>query len=121
MQAAVFSAKACDSRFLRERNATHGHEPRFFDARLQSDTAPLALDVCERQADLFFEDLSNETFQDDVFRRLLTFPNVLVTGHQAIFARQALANIADATLGNLSDFEQGRPLANRIGVDHLVN
>jgi lactate dehydrogenase-like 2-hydroxyacid dehydrogenase len=109
MQAAVFSAKPYDIRFLRERNATHGHELHFFDARLQSDTATLAFDVCERQADLFFEDLSNEIIQDDVFQRLLTFPNVLVTGHQALFTRQALANIADTTLGKLSDFEQGRP------------
>jgi D-lactate dehydrogenase len=81
----------------------------------------LALDVYEQEADLFFEDLSNEIIQDDVFQRLLTFPNVLVTGHQAFFTRQALANIADTTLGNLSDFEQGRPLANRIGVEHLVH
>lgn len=79
----------------------------------------LALDVYEQEADLFFEDLSNEIIQDDVFQRLLTFPNVLITGHQAFFTRQALANIADTTLGNITDFEQGRPLANRIGTEHL--
>ena len=79
----------------------------------------LALDVYEQEADLFFEDLSNEIIQDDVFQRLLTFPNVLITGHQAFFTREALTNIADTTLGNLSDFEHGRPLANRIGVEHL--
>ena len=79
----------------------------------------LALDVYEQEADLFFEDLSNEIIQDDVFHRLLTFPNVLITGHQAFFTREALNNIADTTLGNLSDFEHGRPLANRIGVEHL--
>jgi D-lactate dehydrogenase len=77
----------------------------------------LAIDVYEQEADLFFEDLSNEIIQDDVFQRLLTFPNVLVTGHQAFFTRNALTNIADTTLGSLTDFEQGRPLANRIGVE----
>jgi D-lactate dehydrogenase len=77
----------------------------------------LAIDVYEQEADLFFEDLSSEIIQDDAFQRLLTFPNVLVTGHQAFFTRNALTNIADTTLGNLTDFEQGRPLANRIGVE----
>jgi D-lactate dehydrogenase len=77
----------------------------------------LAIDVYEQEADLFFEDLSNEIIQDDVFQRLLTFPNVLVTGHQAFFTRNALTNIADTTLGSLTDFEQGRPLENRIGVE----
>lgn len=79
----------------------------------------LALDVYEQEADLFFEDLSNEIIQDDVFQRLLTFPNVLVTGHQAFFTRDALVNIADTTLGNLTDFERGRPLVNRVGIEHL--
>ena len=81
----------------------------------------LALDVYEQEADLFFEDLSNEIIQDDVFQRLLTFPNVLVTGHQAFFTRNALTNIADTTLGNLSDFDQGRTPANLVGVEHLGN
>jgi D-lactate dehydrogenase len=79
----------------------------------------LALDVYEQEADLFFEDLSNEIIQDDVFQRLLTFPNVLVTGHQAFFTRNALTNIADTTLGNLSDFEQGRMPPNLVGVEHI--
>jgi D-lactate dehydrogenase len=80
----------------------------------------LALDVYEQEADLFFEDLSNEIIQDDVFQRLLTFPNVLITGHQAFFTRNALVNIADTTLGNITDFEQDRPLANQISVEHIV-
>ena len=50
----------------------------------------LAIDVYEQEADLFFQDLSNEIIQDDAFQRLLTFPNVLVTGHQAFFTREAL-------------------------------
>ncbi|MDZ7269377.1 MAG: 2-hydroxyacid dehydrogenase [candidate division KSB1 bacterium] len=66
----------------------------------------LGLDVYEEEADMFFEDLSNQVIQDDVFARLLTFPNVIITGHQAFFTREALANIADTTLANLSEFEK---------------
>lgn len=67
----------------------------------------LGLDVYEEEADLFFEDLSNQVIQDDVFARLLTFPNVLITGHQAFFTEEALTAIAETTIANLSAFEQG--------------
>lgn len=67
----------------------------------------LGLDVYEEEADLFFEDLSNYLLQDDIFARLLTFPNVLITGHQAFFTREALHNIAFTTLQNIHDFQQG--------------
>lgn len=66
----------------------------------------LGLDVYEEEADMFFEDLSNQVIQDDVFARLLTFPNVIITGHQAFFTQEALANIAETTLANLTEFEQ---------------
>lgn len=67
----------------------------------------LALDVYEEESDLFFEDLSFQIIQDDVFMRLTTFPNVLVTGHQAFFTKEAMENIARVTLSNLTDFENG--------------
>ncbi len=71
----------------------------------------LALDVYEEERDLFFRDLSGSVIRDDVFARLLTFPNVLITGHQAFFTREALAAIAEATLANVTAFERtGRPL-----------
>ncbi|GIT91549.1 lactate dehydrogenase [Jannaschia pagri] len=71
----------------------------------------LALDVYEEEGDLFFEDLSDRFIPDDVFARLLTFPNVLITGHQGFFTQEALDGIAQTTLGNLSAFAQdGRPL-----------
>jgi D-lactate dehydrogenase len=74
----------------------------------------LGLDVYEQEADIFYEDLSNEIIQDDVLQRLLTFPNVLVTSHQAYFTDTALQNIADTTIGNLTDFEEGRSNANEV-------
>lgn len=74
----------------------------------------VALDVYEQEADLFFEDLSNEIIEDDDFQRLLTFPNVLITGHQAFLTAEALTSIAQTTLSNISDFEAGRTLTNRV-------
>lgn len=71
----------------------------------------VALDVYEQEADLFFEDLSSEIIADDVFQRLLTFPNVIVTGHQAFFTEEALGAIADVTLLSIADFEAGKVLA----------
>ena len=79
----------------------------------------LGLDVYEEEADLFFEDLSNRVLQDDVLARLLTFPNVIVTGHQAFFTRDAMEKIAAVTLANISDVEQGRPCANQIQADRV--
>ncbi len=69
----------------------------------------LGLDVYEEEADLFFEDLSTQVIQDDVFARMLTFPNVLITAHQAFFTRQALEAIARETLANITAFERGLP------------
>jgi D-lactate dehydrogenase len=70
----------------------------------------LGLDVYEEEAGLFFEDLSWRIIQDDVLARLLTFPNVLVTAHQAFFTQEALRNIAETTLENVTAFERGEPL-----------
>lgn len=67
----------------------------------------LGLDVYEEEADLFFEDLSNRVIQDDVFSRMLTFPNVIITGHQAFFTEAAVHAIAVETLANITAFEQG--------------
>lgn len=74
----------------------------------------LGLDVYEEEVDLFFEDLSDQVLQDDTFARLMTFPNVLITGHQAFFTRDALSTIAEVTLGNITAFERGEPLPNAI-------
>lgn len=80
----------------------------------------VALDVYEQEGDLFFEDLSSEIIQDDVFQRLLTFPNVLITGHQGFFTEDALQAIASTTLRNLSDAEAGLPLANAVSAAQVA-
>jgi D-lactate dehydrogenase len=79
----------------------------------------LALDVYEQEADLFFRDLSQEVLQDDVIARLLTFPNVLVTGHQAFFTEEALGEIARTTLQNLTDLARTGRCANAVGAERI--
>lgn len=74
----------------------------------------IGLDVYEEEESMFFEDMSDEMIQDDVFARLLTFPNVMVTSHQAFFTREAVARIAECTLQNISQFESKQPLDNAI-------
>ena len=74
----------------------------------------LGIDVYEEEDNLFFEDQSGMVMQDDVFARLLTFPNVLITGHQAFFTSNALTQIARVTLQNLSDLEASGCCANEI-------
>lgn len=68
----------------------------------------LGIDVYEEEEGLFFHDLSMAVIQDDVFARLQTFPNVLITGHQAFFTKEALTHIAATTLQNVQEFEQGK-------------
>ena len=74
----------------------------------------LALDVYEEEAELFFEDRSHEVLLDDVFARLLSFPNVLVTAHQAFLTREALDAIAATTLQNVADLSGGRTTPNEV-------
>ena len=74
----------------------------------------LAIDVYEEEGDLFFEDRSAEVIGDDVFARLLTFPNVLVTAHQAFLTHEALASIATTTLENVDAVLGGAECANRV-------
>lgn len=66
----------------------------------------LGLDVYEEEGDLFFEDMSNQVIQDDMFERLLMFTNVLVTGHQGFFTKEALTAIAETTFANIDAFDK---------------
>ena len=74
----------------------------------------VGLDVYEEEEQLFFRDLSAQVIQDDVFARLLTFPNVLITAHQAFFTHEAMDAISEITLENVSAFEQGRHTGNEL-------
>jgi len=69
----------------------------------------VGLDVYEEEEGIFFEDLSGEVLQDDELARLLTFPKVLVTAHQAFLTREALRDIARTTVANLEALATGRP------------
>ncbi|WP_414827547.1 2-hydroxyacid dehydrogenase [Alteromonas sp. H39] len=69
----------------------------------------LGLDVYEMESELFFKDHSEQIIDDDVFERLATFHNVIITGHQGFFTQEALSQIAATTLENLRDFNKGKP------------
>jgi D-lactate dehydrogenase len=90
------------------------------DALKSGKLGALGLDVYEEEADLFFEDLSDTVIQDDVFARLLTFPNVLVTGHQGFFTREALQNIAETTLANATAFATGRGELHSVELEEVL-
>ena len=80
----------------------------------------LGLDVYEEEGDLFFQDLSGQVIQDDVFARLLTFPNVLITGHQAFFTVEALTAIAETTVANITAFEDTGRALHEVSVEKLA-
>ena len=84
------------------------------DALKSGHLGSLALDVYEEESELFFEDRSDQIIGDDVFARLLTFPNVLITAHQGFLTREALAAIAQTTLTNVSAVLAGQPCDNVI-------
>ncbi|MDO6426873.1 2-hydroxyacid dehydrogenase [Thalassotalea sp. 1_MG-2023] len=74
----------------------------------------LGLDVYELESEIFFEDLSETIINDDVFERLLTFPNVLITGHQGFFTQEALETIAKTTINNLLSLSKGELSGNEL-------
>jgi D-lactate dehydrogenase len=80
------------------------------DAVKEGRFCGVGLDVYEKEDALFYRDLSNEILTDDDLARLTTFKNVIVTSHMGFLTREALQEIADTTLGNLSAFAAGRPL-----------
>ncbi len=76
--------------------------------------AYLGIDVYEQEEKLFFNDLSGKVIQDDIIMRLISFPNVLITAHQGFFTSEALTQIAQITLQNISDFKEGKELLNKL-------
>jgi D-lactate dehydrogenase len=88
--------------------------PAVIDALKQKQVGYLGIDVYEEEEGIFFEDQSGTGIQDDILARLTTFPNVLVTGHQAFLTSDALANIAETTLENITAIERNEVCENRV-------
>ncbi|MCH4824397.1 2-hydroxyacid dehydrogenase [Gramella lutea] len=84
------------------------------DALSQKKVGYLGIDVYEQEENLFFKDLSESIIQDDLILRLISFPNVLITSHQAFFTQEAMEEITNTTLDNIEDFQQGRALKNEV-------
>ncbi|WP_448682284.1 2-hydroxyacid dehydrogenase [Pseudomonas nicosulfuronedens] len=84
--------------------------PALIEALKSGQLGYLGLDVYEEEADIFFADRSDQPLQDDVLARLLTFPNVIITAHQAFLTREALAGIAETTLANIAAWQAGTPV-----------
>ncbi len=74
----------------------------------------LGIDVYEQEGDLFFRDLSSTIIGDDVFQRLISFPNVIVTGHQAFFTEEAISTISQTTINSITQFASGQALTDEI-------
>ncbi|KGO95135.1 2-hydroxyacid dehydrogenase [Flavobacterium subsaxonicum] len=78
------------------------------DALKQHKVGHLGIDVYEQEEKLFFRDLSQDIIEDDMIQRLMSFPNVLVTAHQAFFTNEALSQIAQITLGSIASLIKGQ-------------
>lgn len=88
------------------------HTPALIDGLKSEKLGAVGIDVYEEEDELFFQDRSDQVIRDDDFARLMTFPNVLITGHQAFFTARAMHAIAQTTLDNLSKLEQGEACDN---------
>lgn len=86
----------------------------------QCRVCAVCLDVYEEEEHIYYRDLSNQVIADDVIARLLTFPNVLVTGHQAFFTREAMQTIAETTIRNIDDFITGRANENLLKPESVL-
>jgi len=84
------------------------------DALKSGKVSHAGLDVYEEEANYFFEDRSDRAIEDDLLARLMTFPNVIVSSHQAFFTREALRNIAETTLENVLDFVTRREMPHAV-------
>ncbi|HBH25548.1 MAG TPA: hydroxyacid dehydrogenase [Cytophagales bacterium] len=74
----------------------------------------LGIDVYEQEENVFFEDLSESIIEDDMLLKLLSFPNVLITSHQAFFTKEAMDEITTTTLSNISAFQNNEVLINEV-------
>ena len=91
------------------------------EALKERQIGAVGLDVYEEESHMYYHDLSDQIIADDVFARLLTFPNVIVTGHEAFFTREALTMISKTTIENISDFAAGRSNDNILKPEHVIS
>jgi D-lactate dehydrogenase len=75
---------------------------------LSGQIGSAGLDVYEEEGEYFFEDFSDTVIADETLARLTTFNNVIITSHMAFLTREALANIADTTFDNITEYESGK-------------
>jgi D-lactate dehydrogenase len=88
------------------------HHQAVIDALKEKKLGALAIDVYDSEEGLFFKNHEGEILNDDVIARLMTFPNVLITGHQAFFTKESLSEIASVTINNLRCFTEGKECHN---------
>ncbi len=84
------------------------------DGLLSGKIGYAGLDVYEEEGEYFYEDFSDKVLTDDILARLLSFNNVIVTSHQAFFTKEAMGNIVETTLQNISDYFNGSVLKNEV-------
>ena len=82
------------------------------EALKKQQLGALAIDVYESEEGLFFQNHEGELLDDEIITRLMSFPNVLITGHQGFFTKESLAEIAHTTIENLECFEEGKECPN---------
>jgi D-lactate dehydrogenase len=114
MNASVFRSMKSKSMLINTGRGALINTEAVIEALKNEQLGYLGIDVYEQEAALFFRDLSETINQDELFMRLLSFPNVLITAHQGFFTKEALTEISNITLQNLSDFEDGKSLANEV-------
>lgn len=95
--------------------------PAVINGLKQEKVSFLGIDVYEQEDNLFFKDLSSEVIQDDDIARLMTFPNVLITGHQAFLTEEALQQITETTIQNLSAHEHGEQVENEVTAEKNIS
>ncbi|KKM98800.1 hypothetical protein LCGC14_1154310 [marine sediment metagenome] len=84
------------------------------DALKKGQIGYLGLDVYEEETSLFYQDLSSTIITDDVFARLTTFPNVLITSHQGFFTKEALSTISNTTFENIEKISKNEKCENEL-------
>ena len=84
------------------------------DALKRKHLGGLAIDVYDSEQGLFFQNHEGEILDDEIISRLMTFPNVLITGHQGFFTKESLSEIVSVTMYNLKCFEEGKECKNAL-------